>query len=79
MTDDQILEILEAYKKENKQYAKIAKKTFKAYERVSAELTIANDKIAALSARPCEPSPVFECERCPAWKANLEELRSQYR
>ena len=77
MTDDEILEILEDNRKELKRYAKIAKKTFEAYERVCAELVIANVKIEALSAPPPEPTE-SECESCLAVMADLAKLRNKY-
>ena len=80
MTDEEILEILEDNQKDLKRYAKITKKTFEAYERVSAELVIANGKIAALSAQVSEPKPTEseECESCLAVMADLAELRHRY-
>ena len=78
MTDDQVLEILENYKKQNKRYAKITKKTYEAYERVQAELVVAKEKIAALSAQPPVSSPESECESCLAMMADLGELKYKY-
>ena len=78
MSDEEILEILEDNKRELKRYAKITKKTFKAYERVCAELVIANGKIAALSAPPPEPNPMSECESYLAVMADLGELKYKY-
>ena len=43
-----------------------------------AELVIANDKIAALSAQPPESSPVPECESCLAMMADLGELKYKH-
>ena len=45
---------------------------------MSAELVIANDKIAALSAQPPESSPVPECESCLAVMADLGELKYKH-
>ena len=78
ISDEEMLEILEDNKRELKLYAKITKKTFRAYERVSAELVATNERIAALSASPPESSPMSECESCLAVMADLGELRYKY-
>jgi hypothetical protein len=77
ITDEEILEILEDNRKELKRYARIARKMSEAYDKVCAELIIANGKIEALSVPPPEPTE-SECESCLAVMADLAKLRNKY-
>ena len=77
ITDEEILEILEDNRKELKRYARITRKMSEAYDKVCAELIIANGKIEALSVPPPEPTE-SECSSCVALMGDLTELRSQY-
>ena len=54
ITEEEILEILEDNRKELKRYARVTRKLSAAYDKVSAELAIANSKIESLSAPPPE-------------------------
>ena len=78
VTEEEILEILEDNRKELKRYARVTRKLSAAYDKVSAELAIANSKIESLSASPPESLEPSECESCLAVMADLAELRHRY-
>ena len=77
ITNEEILEILEDNRKELKRYDRITRKMSEAYDKVCAELIIANGKIEALSVPPLEPTE-SECESCLAVMADLRELKYKY-
>ena len=61
VTEEKILEILEDNRKELNRYAKVTRKSSAAYDKVCAELAIANGKIESLSAPPPEPTKPDDC------------------
>ena len=78
VTEEEILEILEDNRKELKRYARVTRKLSAAYDKVSAELAIANSKIESLSAPPPESLEPSECESCLVVMADLAKLRHRY-
>ena len=78
VTEDELLEILEDNRKELKRYARVTRKLSAAYDKVSAELAIANGKLGSLSVPHPEPTEPDECQSCLVVMADLAELWHRY-
>ena len=78
VTEEEILEILEDNRKELKRYARVTRKLSEAFDKVSAELAIANGKLEAMSASLPEPVEPEECQSCLVVMADVVELRHNY-